>query len=154
MERLGLKIPGSFLDMQDVDDSVQESEAVLKVKIEQQKLLEQLDVARGKYARFVQESEMLKFRSDDTTGMNYFDSIKRTIKQGKLEVKSLRTRFRQNLKTLKTLERAEYERGELCDYEDTDEEMERLTKEAYQNRIDEFEPQIEFESKALTASEA
>ena len=57
-------------------------------------MIEQLDDTRGKYARFVQESEMLKFRTDDTTGMNFFDSIKRTIKQGKLEVKSLRTRFR------------------------------------------------------------
>ena len=44
---------------------------------------------------------------------------------------------------------------EICQaVKDTDEEMERLTKEAFQNRIDEFEPQIEFESKALTTAEA
>ena len=48
---------------------------------------------------------MLKF-ADDTTGMNYFDSIKRVIHEGKIEVNSLKKRFRSNLKNLKALEKS------------------------------------------------
>ena len=87
--------------------------------------------------RFVQESEMLKFQSNDTTGMNYFDSIKRVIREGKIEVNSLKKRFRQNLKTLKALESGK-PKGSLCDFEDTDEEHERMVKEAHESRMDEF----------------
>ena len=71
--------------------------------------------------------------------MNYFDSIKRVIREGKIEVNSLKKRFRQNLKTLKALETGK-PKGSLCDFEDSDEEQERLTKEAIQSRIEEFKP--------------
>ena len=85
--------------------------------------------------------------------MNYFDSIKRVIREGKIEVNSLKKRFRQNLKTLKTLESGK-NKGSLCAYEDSDEEQERLIREAVESRITEFTPQIKFESKALTREEA
>ena len=86
-------------------DAENEDADVVKVKVEQQKLLERLDKNRDKYVRFVQEAEMLKF-ADDTTGMNYFDSIKRVIHEGKIEVNSLKKRFRSNLKNLKALEKS------------------------------------------------
>lgn len=83
-----------------------EDAAIVKVKIEQQKLLEDLDIVRAKQVKYMQESELLKFQSNDTTGMNYFDAIKRTIREGTIEVNSLKRRYRENLKTLKTLEKA------------------------------------------------
>ena len=109
--------------------------------------MEQLDIARNKYVRFVQESEMLKFQTNDTTGMNYFDSIKRVIREGKIEVNSAKRRFRQNLKTLKALE-AGKPKGSLCDFEDSDEELTRIAAEVIENRMEEFA------SKALTRDEA
>lgn len=115
--------------------------------------MEQLDIARNKYVRFVQESEMLKFQTNDTTGMNYFDSIKRVIREGKIEVNSAKRRFRQNLKTLKALE-AGRPKGSLCDFEDSDEELTRIAAEVTENRMEEFVPSIEFASKALTRDEA
>ena len=57
------------------------------------------------------------------------------------------------MKTLKTLETGQ-NKGSLCGYEDSDEEQERLIKEAEESRIAEFHPQIEFGSKALTRDEA
>ena len=38
-----------------------EDAAIVKVKIEQQKLLEELDIVRAKQVKYMQESEMLKF---------------------------------------------------------------------------------------------
>lgn len=72
---------------------------------------------------------MLKFQTDDTTGMNYFDSIQRVIKEGKIEVNSLKKTFRANIKTLKALEKSQG-KGAICDFEDSDEEHERLVREA------------------------
>ena len=65
---------------------------------------------------------MLKFESMDTTGMNYFDSIKKVERTGKIELNSLKKRFRQNLKTLKTLEKTGQAQKGIADYEDSDEE--------------------------------
>ena len=96
--------------------------------------MEQLDIARNKYVRFLQESEMLKFQTNDTTGMNYFDSIKRVIRESKIEVNSAKRRFRQNLKTLKALE-AGKPKGSLCDFEDSEEELTRIAAEATENRM-------------------
>lgn len=62
--------------------------------------------------------------------MNYFDAIKRVIREGTIEVNSFKRRYRQNLKTLKTMERTQAKKGELCDYEDSEEEYERLLKDS------------------------
>jgi len=53
----------------------------------------------------MQDSELLKFQADDTSGMTYFDTIKKVVRNGTIEVNSLKKRYRQNLKTLKTLEK-------------------------------------------------
>lgn len=86
----------------------------------------------------MQQSEMLKFESNNTRGMNYFDSIKKVIRHGTIEVNSLKQRYRQNLKTLKTLEKTKYTKGELCDFEDSDEEYQRIVKEVKDQRVAEF----------------
>ena len=83
---------------------------------------------------------MLKFQTDNATGMNYFDSIKKVIRQGTIEVNSLKKRYRQNLKTLKALEKAQFKPNELCAFEDSDEEQERLNKEAKEKRVEAFTP--------------
>lgn len=90
LERMGMRSRGEAF----ADAMIQDDEEVVKVKIEQQKLLDQLDIARNKYVRFVQESEMLKFQTTNVKGMSYFDSIKRVVREGKIEVNSLKKRFR------------------------------------------------------------
>lgn len=56
--------------------------------------MEELDTVRNKQVRFMQQSEMLKFESNDTSGMNYFDSIKKVVRHGTIEVNSLKQRYR------------------------------------------------------------
>ena len=45
-------------------------------------------------------------------------------------------------------------KGSLCAFEDSDEENERLIREAKESRIAEFTPKIKFGSKALDKEEA
>ena len=78
---------------------------------------------------------MLKFQSDDTTGMNYFDSIKKVIRTGKIEVNSLKKRYHQNLKTLKILEKSGQAKQGICDFEDSDEEERRLAREYIDQKV-------------------
>ena len=89
LERLGVRKAGATFNTDEVEDA-----AVVKVKIEQQKLLEQLDEVRARQMRHMQQLELLKFESNRATGMNYFDTIKRVIREGTLEVNSYKRRYR------------------------------------------------------------
>ena len=89
---------------------------------------------------------MLKFQSEDTSGMNYFDSIKQVQQTGKIELNSLRKRYRQNLKTLKTLEKSGQAKEGTANYEDSDEEAQRLAREHLDAKFARFTPAISFKS--------
>ena len=65
---------------------------------------------------------------------------------------SLKTRYRQNLKTLKVLDKQSDKT--LCNFEDSDEEERRIAREYRDNKIAKFTPQIGYRSSALTAQEA
>lgn len=102
----------------------------------------------------MQESELLKFQSEDTTGMNFFDSIRKVSRTGKIELNSLKKRYRQNLKTLKTLEKSGQAEEGTANYEDSDEEAERLAREYIDQKVARFTPSIAFKSRALAKQEA
>ena len=52
------------------------------------------------------------------------------------------------------MEKTTAKKGELCDFEDSDEEYERMVKESHEARIAEFTPHVDFSSHAMSKLEA